>query len=107
LSAAIVLLVGANKVVTKSILTGREVKQNLLTLKTNQYQHNFIKIIFYKKGYTTYYLTKNDDEIRGKSFGFVIIKKILGEEEGDAAISHITFTKDRKVKKEKNLFHSN
>ena len=41
-------------------------------------------------------LTKYDDEIRGKSFAFVIIKKILGEEEGDQAVSHLTFSKDRK-----------
>ena len=64
--------VGATKVVTKSLLTQRE-------------------------GYTTYMLTKFDDEIRGKSFAFVIIKRILGEEEGDAAVSHLTFTADRKV----------
>jgi len=43
-------------------------------------------------------LTKYDDEIRGKSFAFVIVKKIIGEEEGDTALSHLTFTKDRKVK---------
>jgi len=70
LAAAIVLLTGANKIITKSLLTQRE-------------------------GYTTYKLQKHDDEIRGKSFGFVIIKRILGEEEGDKAISHITFSKDR------------
>jgi hypothetical protein len=50
-----------------------------------------------KQGYTTYVLTKTDeDEIRGKSFAFSIIKRMLGEEQGDAAISHITFAKDRK-----------
>lgn len=42
-------------------------------------------------------LTKNEDEIRGKSFAYVIIKRILGEEEGDQAISHIKFTKDKTV----------
>ena len=46
---------------------------------------------------TTYMLTKFDDEIRGKSFAFVIIKSILDEEECDAAVSHLKFTKDRKV----------
>lgn len=71
LAAAIAILSGATKVVTKSLLTQRE-------------------------GYTTYMLTKFDDEIRGKSFAFVIIKRILGEEEGDAAVSHLTFTADRK-----------
>lgn len=71
LAAALALLAGANKKSTKSILTQRE-------------------------GFTTYQLTKYDDEIRGKSFAFVIIKRILGEEEGDAAVSHLKFTQDRK-----------
>ncbi|CAF0818027.1 unnamed protein product [Brachionus calyciflorus] len=69
LAAALVVLTGAHKVPTVSLLTQRE-------------------------GYTTYCITKTDDEIRGKSFGFVIIKRILGEEEGDKAVSHITFSKD-------------
>jgi len=71
LAAAIAIMSGATKVVTKSVLTQRE-------------------------GFTTYMLTKYDDEIRGKSFAFVIVKRILGEEEGDAAVSHLTFTQDRK-----------
>lgn len=71
LAAAIAILAGANKVVSKSLLTQRE-------------------------GFTTYTLNKYDDEIRGKSFAFVIIKRILGEEEGDRAVSHLTFTQDRK-----------
>jgi len=71
LAAAIAVMSGATRVITKSILTERE-------------------------GYTTYKLTKYDDEIRGKSFAFVIVKKILGEEEGDAAVSHLKFTADRK-----------
>lgn len=71
LAAALALLTGANKKSTKSILTQRD-------------------------GFTTYQLTKYDDEIRGKSFAFVIIKRILGEEEGDAAVSHLKFTQDRK-----------
>lgn len=71
IAAALAVLTGATKVVTKSILTQRE-------------------------GYTTYSLTKFDDEIRGKSFAFVIIKRILGEEEGDQAVSHLKFTQDRK-----------
>jgi len=73
LAAAIAILSGATKVVTKSALTQRE-------------------------GYTTYILTKNDEEIRGKSFAFGIIKRMLGEEEGDAAVSNLTFTKDHMVK---------
>lgn len=72
LAAAIAVMSGATRVITTSILTGRE-------------------------GYTTYKLTKYDDEIRGKSFAFVIVKKVLGEEEGDAAVSHLKFTADRKV----------
>lgn len=73
MAAALAVLTGATKVTksTTSILSGRE-------------------------GFTTYALTKYDDEIRGKSFAFVIIKRILGEEEGDAAISRLTFTQDRK-----------
>lgn len=71
MAAALAVLTGATKKVTTSILTGRE-------------------------GFTTYQLTKYDDEIRGKSFAFVIIKRILGEEEGDAAVSHLKFTQDRK-----------
>lgn len=70
LAAAIAILAGATKVITKSLLTQRE-------------------------GFSTYSLTKHDDGIRGKSFAFVIIKKIIGEEEGDQALSHLTFTKDR------------
>merc|ERR1712231_1153 len=71
MAAALAVLTGATKVITTSILTNRE-------------------------GFTTYSLTKYDDEIRGKSFAFVIIKRILGEEEGDAAVSHLKFTQDRK-----------
>ncbi len=71
-AAALAVMTGATKVITTSILTNRE-------------------------GFTTYQLTKFDDEIRGKSFAFVIIKRILGEEEGDAAVSHLKFTQDRKV----------
>lgn len=70
-AAALAVMSGATKVITTSILTQRE-------------------------GFTTYCLTKYDDEIRGKSFAFVIIKRILGEEEGDAAVSHLKFTQDRK-----------
>lgn len=71
MAAALAVMTGATKVITTSILTNRE-------------------------GFTTYSLTKFDDEIRGKSFAFVIIKRILGEEEGDAAVSHLKFTQDRK-----------
>lgn len=70
-AAALAVMTGATVKKTTSILTQRD-------------------------GYTTYSLTKYDDEIRGKSFAFVIIKRILGEEEGDAAVSHLKFTQDRK-----------
>ena len=72
LAAAIAILSGATRVVTKSLLTGRE-------------------------EFTTYCIRKNDEEIRGKSFAFAIVKRMLGEEEGDAAVSHLTFSKDHKV----------
>jgi hypothetical protein len=70
LAAAIAIMSGATRVITKSVLTQRE-------------------------DYTTYALRKTDDEIRGKSFAYVIIKRILGEDEGDAAISHLKFSKDK------------
>ena len=79
LAAALAVMSGATRVITTSILTQRE-------------------------GYTTYKLTKYDDEIRGKSFAFVIVKKVLGEEEGDAAVSHLKFTLDRKVSLESVVF---
>ena len=46
---------------------------------------------------TTYIIKKSDEEIRGKSFAFVLVKKIIGEDKGEQAISKIAFTKDRKV----------
>jgi len=70
LAAALAVMSGANKRVSKSLLSNKD-------------------------GFTTYKLTKHDDEIRGKSFAFVIIKRILGEEEGDRAITGLTFTKDK------------
>ena len=36
-------------------------------------------------------LTKFDDEIKGKSFAFVIIKRIFDEEEGDAAAKYMHY----------------
>ena len=60
-------------------------------------QKSTTSILTQREGFTTYILTKFDDEIRGKSFAFVIVKRILGEEEGDAAVSHLKFTQDRKV----------
>lgn len=41
-------------------------------------------------------LSKSDEEIRGKSFAFAILKKIIGEEKGESAITKIVFTKDKK-----------
>lgn len=40
-------------------------------------------------------LSKSDEEIRGKSFGYAILKKIIGEEKGENAITKIVFTKDK------------
>ena len=45
---------------------------------------------------TTYMISKSDEEIRGKSFVYVIMKKILGEEKAEKAIQQIRFTKDKK-----------
>lgn len=82
LSAAIVALSGVNK----------QAKS-----KNGASGGSDVSILTQRPGFTTYSLTKADDEIRGKSFAYVIIKRILGEEEGDAAISHIKFTKDKMV----------
>lgn len=41
-------------------------------------------------------ISKTDEEIRGKSFVYVIMKKILGEEKGETAIQKVCFTKDKK-----------
>jgi hypothetical protein len=42
-------------------------------------------------------ISKTDEEIRGKSFVYVLIKKIIGDDKAEQAISKIAFTKDRKV----------
>ena len=42
-------------------------------------------------------ISKTDDEIRGKSFVYVLMKKVIGDDEAEKAISKITFTKDKKV----------
>ena len=42
-------------------------------------------------------LTKDSEEIRGKSFVFAVMKKIVGENEVETAISKVVFTKDKKV----------
>ncbi len=47
-----------------------------------------------RENFTTYLLSKSDDEIRGKSFVWSIMKKLLGEENAEAAIKGIAFTKD-------------
>ena len=60
-----------------------------------------------QKNMTTYILSKTDEEIRGKSFAYVILKKIIGEEKGEEAISKVCFTKDKKVlNKRLHLYHS-
>ena len=56
---------------------------------------NTFALIF--KNYTTYQLSKSDDEIRGKSFAFVIMKKIIPENICETALQKVTFTKDKKV----------
>ena len=45
---------------------------------------------------TTYLLSKPDEEIRGKSFVYAIMKKIIGDEQAESAITKIVFTKDKK-----------
>lgn len=71
LAAALAVISGTTKVSNRSIMSSRE-------------------------GYTTYMISKTDEEIRGKSFVFVLVKKIIGDDEGEKAISGIRFTKDRK-----------
>lgn len=72
LAAALAVIAGCTKVSNRSLMTSRE-------------------------GFTTYMISKTDEEIRGKSFVYVLVKKIIGEDAGEKAISKITFTKDRKV----------
>ncbi len=71
LAAALAVISGCTKVTQRSLLTSRE-------------------------NMTTYMIAKTDEEIRGKSFVYVIMKKILGDENAEAAISKICFTKDKK-----------
>ena len=76
LAAALAVIAGCTKVSNRSLMTSRE-------------------------GFTTYMISKTDEEIRGKSFVYVLVKKIIGDDAGEKAISKITFTKDRKVTKNK------
>ena len=46
---------------------------------------------------STYMISKPDEEIRGKSVVFAVMKKIIGENEVESAINRIAFTKDKKV----------
>lgn len=71
LAAALAVIAGCTKVSNRSLMTSRE-------------------------GFTTYMISKTDEEIRGKSFVYVLVKKIIGDDAGEKAISKITFTKDRK-----------
>lgn len=73
LAAALAVISGCTKVTQRSLMTSRE-------------------------NFTTYILAKTDEEIRGKSFAYVILKKIIGEEKGEEAINKVCFTKDKKVK---------
>ena len=41
-------------------------------------------------------LSKSDEEIRGKSFVYVIMKKILGDDKAEEAVQKVCFTKDKK-----------
>lgn len=41
-------------------------------------------------------ISKTDEEIRGKSFVYVIMKKIIGDDKAEAAIQKVCFTKDKK-----------
>jgi hypothetical protein len=45
---------------------------------------------------TTYMISKSDEEIRGKSFVFAVMKKIVGENEVETAVNKVVFTKDKK-----------
>ena len=42
-------------------------------------------------------LSKEGEEIRGKSFVFATLKKIVGEDSVEQAVNKISFTKDKKV----------
>lgn len=46
---------------------------------------------------STYMLSKGDEEIRGKSFVFAVMKKIVGENEVEQAVNRVVFTKDKRV----------
>ena len=46
---------------------------------------------------TTYLLINTTEEIRGKSFVYSIMKKMLGDDKAEAAIQKVCFTKDRRV----------
>ncbi|RNA12813.1 nucleolar RNA helicase 2-like, partial [Brachionus plicatilis] len=70
LAAALAVISGCTKMTQRSLLTSKE-------------------------NYTTYMLSKPDEEIRGKSFAYAILKKIIGEENGENAINKIVFTKDK------------
>ncbi len=71
LAAALAVISGCTKVTQRSLLTSKE-------------------------NMTTYLLCKTDEEIRGKSFVYVIMKKMIGDDKAEAAIQRICFTKDRK-----------
>jgi len=71
LAAALAVISGCTKISNRSLLSSRE-------------------------GFTTYVLSKSDEEIRGKSFVYVIMKKLLGEDQGENAVNKICFTKDKK-----------
>jgi ATP-dependent RNA helicase DDX21 len=71
LAAALAVISGNTKISNRSLLSSRE-------------------------NMTTYMISKTDEEIRGKSFVYVIMKKILGDDKAEKAIQQIRFTKDKK-----------
>ena len=72
LAAALAVISGCTKVTKRSLLSSRE-------------------------NMTTYVISKSDEEIRGKSFVYVIMKKILGDDKAEAAIAKVAFSKDKKA----------
>ena len=94
LAAALAVISGNTKMTQRSLLSSREV----ILKKFHQFFKEFFKHLLKNnsKNMTTYMITKSDEEIRGKSFVYVIMKKILGEEKAEKAIQQIRFTKDKK-----------
>lgn len=71
LAAALAVISGCTKVTQRSLMSSRE-------------------------NMTTYIISKSDEEIRGKSFVYVIMKKLIGDNEAEQAVQQVRFTKDKK-----------